>query len=165
MKEIENYSGYFVTEDGQVYSKKRKQPKFLKQQLDKDGYLRVSLSNNSKPKCFGVHRLVAFAFLGAPDDPDMEVNHRSGVKSDNRVVNLEWVTAKQNMRHSIEVLGNVFGHIGETNGGVKIKEEDVIKIRELYAGREYTQENLAVMFDLSRSHISSIVNRRFWTHI
>lgn len=49
-----------------------------------------------------VHVMVAEAFLGVPDDIKLEVNHKNGIKHDNSVENLEWMTAKENTRHAIE---------------------------------------------------------------
>ena len=51
-----------------------------------------------------VHRLVAIAFIGLPD-PGQQVNHIDGDKANNRSMNLEWMTAGENIRHAIS-LGN-----------------------------------------------------------
>lgn len=79
--------------------------RILRPRLSHKGYLLVGLSTESKVKNLSVHRLVAQAFLpnteGFP-----EVNHINGNKKDNRAANLEWVTTKENVAHSIAVLGN-----------------------------------------------------------
>ena len=61
-----------------------------------DGYLRVSLKNNT----LKVHRLVAFAFLEKTSDKNI-VNHKNGIKTDNRVENLEWCTELENRQHAV----------------------------------------------------------------
>lgn len=65
---------------------------------DKDGYLKVILYKNGKPKSFQVHRLVASAFIENPLNLS-EVNHRDENPSNNRVENLEWCTRKYNMNY------------------------------------------------------------------
>lgn len=72
-------------------------------------YYTVSLSQHGIKKTVAVHRVVAETFLDRK--PDLtEVNHKDGNKFNNRVSNLEWVTAYQNVRHAIEELGkNPFG--------------------------------------------------------
>ena len=65
----------------------------------KDWYAHLNLNINGTSKTFYVHRLVAEAFLQNKENkPD--INHKNGVKSDNRVENLEWVTESENTRHS-----------------------------------------------------------------
>lgn len=68
--------------------------------LDDDGYQRVSLYKGYESKLAGVHRVVAEAFVPNPDNLP-QVNHKNGIKDDNRAANLEWVTNTDNIRHSI----------------------------------------------------------------
>lgn len=60
----------------------------------------VVLSKNNITKQYLVHRLVLTSFFGSGDG--LQVNHKNGIKSDNRLENLEWCTAKENIRHAWE---------------------------------------------------------------
>lgn len=65
-----------------------------------NGYLRVTLSVDGKRRNLFVHHLIAEAFHG-PRPDGLQLNHRNGIKTDNRPENLEYVTAKENMQHAI----------------------------------------------------------------
>ena len=73
--------------------------KILKVRVQKDGYLRVALCENSNKKLVGVHRLVAMHFINNRYNKP-EVNHIDENKLNNRADNLEWVTPKENTAHS-----------------------------------------------------------------
>lgn len=77
----------------------------LAPQMRGKGYFAVRLytSGGDYTIC-SVHRLVAINFLPKPETADF-VNHKNGIKTDNRLENLEWVTAKENTAHSMSVLG------------------------------------------------------------
>lgn len=68
---------------------------------DRDGYLRTF---SREFKATAVHRLVAMAFIPNPDNLP-EINHKNGVKDDNRPSNLEWCTTAYNQHHRVHVLG------------------------------------------------------------
>lgn len=76
-------------------------PRIKETYLDEDGYERVCLYEDNKSKLFGVHRVVAQAFVSNPDNLP-QVNHKDSNKANNRADNLEWMTGTDNIRHSIE---------------------------------------------------------------
>ena len=86
----------FIKKNGRMQPVKGK---ILKQTKDKDGYYKVYLCNQGLEKNVFVHRLVAEAFIPNPNNLP-QVNHINSKRDDNRVENLEWVTAKQNSEHA-----------------------------------------------------------------
>ena len=69
---------------------------------DKDGYLIVGVSNFDERKTLRVHRVVLETFFPVQNEKELSVNHKDGVKTNNSIENLEWVTHKENIQHAIK---------------------------------------------------------------
>lgn len=98
---------YYITRDGRIIRKSDK--KELQSGICPKGYKRISLlvppfsKRKDRRKTYKVHRLVAMRYL-ADYSEKLQVNHKNGIKTDNRVENLEMVTNAENHWHFWNVL-------------------------------------------------------------
>ena len=96
MSKFRNYDKYEVYPDGKIWSYKSK--KFLKPQINKDGYQQVWLyDNEGNRKLYYLHRVIYESVTGKPIPSGMQINHRSEVKDENFFANLELMTCKENI--------------------------------------------------------------------
>lgn len=112
---IKGWEMYQVDTNGIVYSKKDKP---LKYSINPRGYCIVNFYHNHTRKGFAIHTLVAKTFIQGETQECNQVNHIDGDTTNNHVENLEWVTPKENVQHSIIVLGH--NNIGINNGNAKV---------------------------------------------
>jgi len=97
MIQINEFPNYLINSKGQVFSLFSN--KYLIPQKNGNGYYHFSLSNNKKVKIITVHRLIAMHFIENIDNKPF-INHINGIKTDNRIENLEWCTHRENCNHA-----------------------------------------------------------------
>lgn len=150
-KDIEGYPDYEVSNLGRVMSYKREVPCILKEHLNK-GYLQFRLYRGKKPRIRKPHkisRLVAKAFIPNPENKP-QVNHINGVKTDDRVENLEWCTSWENTSHACRT-------------GLMLMKLTSEEVREIRASKE-TPKILAKKYKVSPRHIGRIKRRERRIH-
>ena len=149
---------YYVTDDGRIWSEKSQ--KFMAFQYDKNGYVKVALRSKDLPpkKChrYSVHRLVLENFCPVPNMENLQVNHKDGDKTNNRLENLEWVTCEENIQHA------VVNHLRATvNGSAKLTLKQVEEIRN-YIAQGYTNVRLGQMYNVHEETIGRIRRNKSW---
>lgn len=124
------------------------------------GRLTANICIDGKIRTVRIAQLVAQAFIPNPDNKP-EVNHKSGVRNDNRVSNVEWVTKKANQDHATQ-----FGLVthGERHGIAKLTNSDVREIRRL-GSIGLSQRKIAKMFGVSQFPVSAILSGKAWKRL
>jgi len=107
---------YSISNCGTLYS--RKTNKILKPSKNNAGYFKIALYKKGVKTYFDIHRLVAIAFIPNPENK-RTVNHKNGIKTDNRVENLEWATYSENAKHSYDILNRKKSRGQKGNFGAK----------------------------------------------
>ncbi len=147
--DIEGYEGlYMVSNLGNVKSLPKphrygkKTEIILKGRPDKAGYLRVNLCKDGVTIDSRVHRLTAKHFIPNSDNkPD--VNHINGIKWDNKVENLEWVTPKENNQHAWDT------------GLKKVTDKWLQKMKEVNIGRKHSTESKLKMSNITKEQFKN----------
>lgn len=159
-KDIPGYEGKYQAHwDGAIRSLGPK-ARVLKL-TDMKGYLRVKLCG----KPYLVHRLVALTFIRNPENKP-HINHKNGVKTDNWVENLEWVTISENIKHAFRLgLRVPPNNVGESHSQVKLKESEVQEIRYLRKTYNTPYKSMAVYYGVTIATIGDIIHRNSWDHL
>lgn len=164
-KDVVDFEGFYrVSNLGRVMSIKFNKEKILKPSLER--YYKIVLKNKGLKKTAKVHRLVAIAFIPNPENKP-QVNHINGIKTDNRLTNLEWVTSSENCIHAmvtkLYVNKGCKNKYGENHPASKITNDTVLRIRELKSSLSVSE--IASMFGLKYKNVYSILSRTTWKHI
>lgn len=149
---------YLVSDQGEVWS--LWYSAVSPAQLLNSGYMRITLRGDDKTYTRLVHRLVGEVFC-SDYAPELTINHKDGIKLNNCADNLEWVSYKENMRHSVDT-GLRKDQNGTGNHAAKLTDADVREIRALLSqGR--SQASLARQFKIATSSIFKIKHGQAWT--
>lgn len=157
--DVRDIGAYLLYEDGRIFKKSIK--KFIGGSIpDSDGYLRVCIYGKQRR----VHRFIAENFISRNGE-NLEVNHKNGIKTDNRVENLEWISHTDNVAHA-KINGLYRPSLGSKNGWSDLNEDQVrdIKIR-IKQGERGILTKLAKEHSVTISCISLIKRGKNWGHI
>lgn len=162
-RDIPGYEGkYQASKNGLI--KHRKKDKPLLPGNQSSGYHNVRLPVGGKFKSVLVHRLIMLAFVGERP-AGMEINHKNGIRTDNRLENLEYITHSENILYSMHILKTMRSHPGMTSIQSKLTDDIVREIRQLYLLGGASYLSLSIKFNVSPSLIGYIVTRKRWQHI
>lgn len=130
---------------------------------DKDGYILVGLRYSDRIEAYTkkVHRLVAQAFLPNIENKE-QVNHKNGIKNDNRVENLEWVTSFENQTHSVKVLNKRILRGVEISNS-RLTPELIAELKIIKPLFTYTE--LQNLYGIHRCTIHLAVTGINWKHL
>jgi len=170
-KAIGGYEGqYEVSSRGEIRSLDRIMPhgvfrrgRPMRTKRDRNGYLTVGLRAHGVQKTLKVHRIVLDAFYG-PCPPGHLCGHFNGIRDDNRIENLAWITPKENIRHMDEVHFTRKARRGEEVHFSKLCASDVIRIREasVFGAK---RADLAKVFGIDRATVRLILIGKNWSHL
>lgn len=148
--EVQRYPKYEISSFGR-FRNKRYPHRFLKTFRAKSGYVLVSLYNTENKLIggLGVARLMALSFIERSEGASC-VNHKNGIKHDNRTENLEWVDVQTNLIHAIAT------GLKPT----KISKEEVSEIIDQHKNHLKTQKQIAHDFSIDQSTVSRIINKK-----
>lgn len=127
---------------------------------DKDGYEQVSLTANGRQKQYRLHRLIALTFLG---DSPYHVHHKNGVKNDNRLENLEYLTPVENRWHGV-VAVDANKPRGKDHHNSKLNEHQVEAIHALRS-LKWSAPKIAKVVGCTSTNVYYILKGSAWAHI
>lgn len=157
-KPIEGFSLYEVSNYGNV--RNCKTGKLRKFCMTHNGYYRLGLTEKGKQSHFFVKRLVADQFLKGKKE-GLQINHIDGIKTNNNVSNLEWVTPRDNSIHSYE---NGLSSQGEKHYRSFLTEDQAREIFKL-SKNGVRNKDIASRFGISSTLVCNIKFKRNWKHI
>lgn len=155
-RKIPGFDGWEASSHGRL----RHGDKITEGILNSNGYRQKAITNNGYKNSYRIHRLVMLAFVG---HSKLEVNHKNGIKSDNRLSNLEYVTRSENQKHAYAI-GLKIPQKGTQVGTSKLKEIDIFAIMALLANG-LSGAYIARKFKVSRNLIYYIQKRKLWRHL
>lgn len=151
------YKEYFIDKESNVYTRSKvgRKVRKMKKQLNNRGYERIRANNKNHL----IHRVMAISFLKKPDNynDDFVVNHIDGIKNNNKLYNLEWLSPQDNVNHSWET-GLSNGHFKR-----KLNVNQIKEIRKLNG--TMPRWKIADMYNVSRATINDVINRKHYKDI
>jgi len=138
-------------------------PMLMKQYIGTDGYCRIFISIRHKKKTLMVHNLILLAFKGLPKEGEYG-SHLDGIRRNNNLENLVWRTFSAIQYNTYNNL-NKKAPRGNKHHNAKLTEIDIKGIKSLLISKHFTNTEIAKLFKISKSNISSISSNKTWAHV
>lgn len=145
IKSVKKFKGDFADRD-----------KIIRTTIHKTGYEFIWLWKDGIKKRYSVHTIIANLFCDKIGGKNI-VNHKNGVRSDNRAVNLEWVDKSGNMLHAMKELG--VKRFGKDNPNSRYSDEEIDNLRSLFA-QGYSKYRCQKITGIKRTTVSAILNNK-----
>lgn len=162
---VKNYEKYFhINEFGDVFSLRSR--KILKTRISKSGYVTFATKICKENVFFFVHKLLAQTFISNDDVNKTQVNHVDGVKLNNSLGNLEWVTPSENIIHAY-TNGLAKSPNGTKHYRCTITEQDVVNIKLLHVPNKFGKRKISKLLGISVDVVGGILRKDYssWKHI
>lgn len=163
---VVGYEGlYMVSDQGRVFGlpKPTHYGHVLAKKTHASGYESVCLCRGNHKRYVSVHRIVAAAFVPNPNGKP-EVNHKNGIRSDNRASNLEWVTRSENERHAYHVLGKSPNRpwAGKPRKSARLLSDE--QVRMIRADVRPSRD-IGRLYGVSKTTILNVKNRKLYSEV
>lgn len=149
------YPYYMISSYGRVYH--RYLESFMKPGLETSGYLFITLSTNSGPRIIQLNRLVLMTFNPISNMNELQANHINGIKTDNRLINLEWTTRSENIIHAYRT--------GLHKPVTTISEDQAQQVVNMLKENNLQCKEIAKILNINENIVNSIKKKESWKHL
>jgi hypothetical protein len=156
-KMIKGFPNYVINSDGTVMNVKS--GRYLKPEITRNGYARVTLSAFGTTKRYLLHRLVAELFVAGRTQDRNYVDHKDNNKLNNKSHNLQWVSPKEN---STKAAKDGLYNTLENHPNSKYSNELIIKIYTDYKIHNMTRKDIMIKYDVPKSLCDDVLYKKHW---
>lgn len=156
---IKGFPNYAINSDGTVMNITT--GRYLKAEITRNGYARVTLSAFGNTKRYLLHRLVAELFVSGRTTERNVVNHKDTNKLNNKSTNLEWVTSQENVDHAVE--NNLYA-VGEKHTNSVYSNELVACIYTAYK-IGMSRKTIMETYNVPKSLCDDVLYKKHWLFI
>ena len=147
---LRDYPDYLVNIDGEI--RRIGARRVMKGRINRNGYRQYTFTKNGESSTKEAHRLILLSFHPISNYKEMYINHKNGIKDDNRLENLEWATRSDNTKHSYRK--GLQKKVTNQYGSFRVLSETELKKVEQLHLTNYIDREIAEQLGCSRTLVS-----------